>query len=138
MQVLRDDVHLAGFYGELGASSPLAWQLPINPCDITILGWNPATLQIPVPLAGLDGTDLVSLGLLNCVSNRKPRTDVLVIRRADTTPLLPAQTVANTPYLQVSLASDLCFPVDTPFTLALGGVAASFSLHPFSVVLFKR
>jgi type IV pilus assembly protein PilW len=129
--LLRDDVRLAGYYGEFVAPySGVSWQLPANPCDPTLanLGWNATTGSMPVPISGFEGHDSAIAALSpQCISNRVPNSDVLVVRRASTTTVTPA--TANTPYLQVSLQSAQCTSTEAAFALDVPKSPSAFTLR---------
>lgn len=123
MELLRNDVRLAGYYGEfVPAFGGVSWQLPANPCDPdptpAKLGWNATDATVPVPISGYEGQD-AAIGALSpqCISNRVPNSDVLVVRRASTTASAAPPTVANTPFLQVSLQSPKCTAAEPAFVL---------------------
>jgi len=151
MQLIRDDVRLAGYYGEFIAPwNGITWQLPANPCDPTLanLGWNAATKQIPVPISGFEGHDPAIAALSpQCIANRVPNSDVLVVRRVSTTASAPPPATANTPFLQVSLQTPLCpsaeaaFVFDvvrspSPFTLRRKDCATAASVRQYFVHLY--
>jgi type IV pilus assembly protein PilW len=124
MELLSDDLRVAGFYGELNVKSLGAptGALP-NPCSTNVADW---TSAIPLHLQAYDN----GAGAPGCVpASRKANTDVLVVRRADTceagTAGCPA-VVAGTPYFQVAKCATES-PV-TPFVIGLQGTAA-FTLH---------
>lgn len=129
IQLLNDDIQMAGFYGEFSPASGVAITTP-DPCDITDntanlgttgnLGWNnnAASLLAPVPIFGYDGaaTDPTPSG---CLDNYKANTAVLVIRRTSANAIPAASAVAGTTYLQVSKCSEQ-FSI-TPFVLGTSG-----------------
>ena len=123
MQLLHDDIQLAGFYGDYSPPSGITWTTP-DPCDTTPanLGWNAATPQVPVAIFGYAGaaTDPTHTG---CLNNYQPNTDVLVIRRVSTVPNPAASAVPPTTFLQVSKCT--AEATLTPFVLGTGG----FILH---------
>lgn len=104
IDVLTNDLRLAGFYGELDVATAVpATSLPTNPCSLTAGDWNTG---IPVHVQGYDNNGFTSA---NCtLTNRKSNTDVLVVRRVRTCVAGAAGcgTVdTGRPYLQVSLCS---------------------------------
>ncbi len=123
MQILRDDIQLAGYYGEYSPATGVAVVVPGNPCDTAAataaqLGWNPVATPptVPVAIFGYPG-GLIDPTPTTCLTNYKLNTAVLVVRRTETTPTTVADGVSN--YLQVSL----CQTGATPFALATGGFA---------------
>ena len=124
LEVLADDLRLAGYYGEFSPSSgvpAIPASLP-NPCSTTasdiaaalqlaVQGYNAggAASQIPSPPCGLtysSGSDLTL----------KPGSDILVIRRASTsTPIVQGVALSGTHYIQVSLCENDTVPyrIDT-------------------------
>jgi type IV pilus assembly protein PilW len=105
-ELLTDDIRLAGFYGELDVSTiSVPAELPSNPCSLVPdpdwKNW------IPIHLQGFDDTAFTSA---NCtLTDLKPGTDVLVVRRARA--CLAGSTgcdaaVTHKAYLQVALCSD--------------------------------
>lgn len=133
MDLLRSDVRLAGYYGELlPPHDGVTWQLPANPCDPTLanLGWNAAAGTLPVPIAGFEGHD-PAIGALSpqCIANRVPNSDVLVVRRASTTTSAPPPAAADTPFLQVSLQSAACAAEEARFVLDIVRAPNPFTLR---------
>jgi type IV pilus assembly protein PilW len=133
MELLRDDVRLAGYYGEfISPWGGVNWQLPANPCDATLanLGWNAANLNVPVPVSGFEGHD-PALDVLStqCITNRVPGSDVLVVRRTSTAAAAPPPASPSVPYLQVSLQSWKCTSAEASFVLAASGSPSPFTLH---------
>jgi type IV pilus assembly protein PilW len=113
-ELLTEDLRLAGFYGELNVGSLGATGLPADPCSLTPADWRS---WIPVHLQGYDDTGFASP---NCaLTNLKPNTDVLVVRRARACVAGVAgcdAAVNGKPYLQVSL----CGSQVSPNNLRLG------------------
>lgn len=130
VEVLSDDLRLAGFYGELGldfasASIPPA-DPPISvpaalpdPCSTTVADWAPA---LYLHVQGYDASN----GGLSCMpASYKAGTDVMVVRRvracaAGVSGCDAAAT--DKPYLQVS--SCAATPAEPPAVLGLQGTAA--------------
>jgi len=132
MELLRDDVRLAGYYGEFVAPfTGVNWQLPANPCDPTLanMGWNADGTRVPVGVSGFEGHDAAIAALSpQCIANRIPGSDVLVVRRVGTNSLT-APAAASTPYLQVSLQSSLCTSTENTFVLDIIRSPSPFTLH---------
>jgi type IV pilus assembly protein PilW len=127
MQLLHDDIRLAGFWAEYsppyrGVTPPDATTYVVDGSTIPLLGtcalpsatapgnlgWlAAATPSLPVAIFGYPGTmanaDLATAAPCIPSADRKPGTAVLVVRRVATLPrLTPATAVTNTAYLQVS------------------------------------
>ncbi len=115
MQLLKDDIELAGYYGDFSPASGVAVTVPTNPCGITLSDWNANTPTVPV---GIFGYAPAAANPTPCtqVTNYQPNTAVLVIERASTLAVsaVPAPTNGAT-YLQVSRC-----PLDTPQTFVIG------------------
>jgi type IV pilus assembly protein PilW len=89
VEALREDIQLAGFYGDYFPSTSITWQTA-DPCSTVLADmnfvaasyrWN-ATLISKVPV-GIQGyTDTATTP--GCLANRKAGTDILVVRRAGT------------------------------------------------------
>ena len=135
IQLLSDDIHLAGFLGTYKPPGG-AWTTP-DPCAVALasLGFSntaapfaAATVTVPVAVHGYAGADALPVSCATAVANRVAGTGVLVVRRVSTTPVAPAAVPAGgSTYLQVSLCPDatvepLPFVIDTDktkFTLTL-------------------
>jgi type IV pilus assembly protein PilW len=106
-EIIGEDVRHAGFYGTLmpasdtvyDDASPCGW----NTADVTLLGWRPGDTppRYPAPLQGWNDP-AAGVAELNCLPNRIPGTDVLVIRRVSSTPTPIAGVDANNVYVQAS------------------------------------
>ncbi len=128
VDVIGDDVRHAGFYGTFlppsdtvfTDTSPCAW----NTADIASLGWQPTQLapRFPAQLMGWDDP-AANDAALNCLPNRLPGTDVIVIRRASADPVAAAQIDAANIYVQASACIN-----DTPF-LRVSNLASQFTLR---------
>lgn len=117
IQLLHDDIQLAGFYGEYSPASGVIMTTP-DPCvTIGTLGWdsNLATRSVPVPIFGYAGAGADPAG---CLNNYQPNTAVLVIRRVATNPVVPGIPSATT-FLQVATCS--AETTLTPFVFGVGG-----------------
>jgi len=107
MQLLQDDIELAGYYGDyysLG-SAPVA--LP-NACATAAADLDAA---VPLPVQGINSPATVPASVSDCLSdaNHVAGTDVLAIRRADTEAIPVASAVAGQTYLQAGLNSSQSF-----------------------------
>lgn len=117
VDILTDDLRLAGFYGELKAGSIAAPGALPDPCSTAVADWATA---IPIHLQGYDN----GAGAPACLpAGVKADTDIVVVRRAlgcVAGVAGCAAVTANTPYLQVSL----CVTEPPPgYVLALQGAA---------------
>jgi type IV pilus assembly protein PilW len=120
MQLLSDDIRLAGFYGEANVKAiPLPGVLP-DPCSTTAADWGAA---MPLHLMGYDN----GAGIPTCVPGTgtlKPATDVIAIRRVATCEAgvgtCPAIT-GGRGYIQVAKCSTQT-PI-TPYEIGIEGSA---------------
>lgn len=104
MQILHNDIEHAGFYG-VYALETASSVVPTDPCSNSNTGWNaPATTTVPAAIYGYSGAPSdPTLGTTTCgLTNYKPNTSVLVVRRTTSNTVAPAAAVAGTTYLQVS------------------------------------
>lgn len=119
MQLLHDDIQLAGFYGEYSPASGVAYTVPADPCNVAVgsanSGWD-ATPKVPVSIFGYAGAATNPTTATTCgLVSYQPNTAILVIRRTATDTV--AAGVAGTTYLQVNR----CGNVTTPFVMGTGG-----------------
>jgi type IV pilus assembly protein PilW len=136
LQLLSDDIQLAGYYAEF---DPSALTLPLalpDPCATDL-----ATLRgaLPLHVQGYDNASVIP----SCLSDVKPGTDILVIRRASTCeagfgdcdPIASNQT----PYFQASLCSS---PAELNFVIvnnsSYSGHIYTLDTSPSSMTLHKR
>jgi type IV pilus assembly protein PilW len=117
VDVLSQDLQLAGYYGELAVSGlPVPGALP-DPCALTAADWSSA---IPIAVQGYDE----GAGVPACVpGSLKAGTDVIVVRRLR--PCIAGAAscdpvVATEPYMQVALCSSSA----TPYKADVGGGGA--------------
>lgn len=126
-QVLRNDIQLAGFYGQLISAGTVPTYLP-NPCLTTPAMASPGTESlmndIPVPIQGYDSP--TTSPIPTCLPNAdfQPNTDILVVRRADTRTATATDGVNL--YLQASAGSSV-LAIDSP--TATGSSTATFPLY---------
>ncbi len=107
MDTLSEDVMHAGYFSDFNPETMLvapAYQTP-DPCAVGLaaLGWDTAAspVQMPVPIQGIAAGTAVA-----CLGNRRPGTEALVIRRAETTAASPmASGRADNLYIQVARCS---------------------------------
>ena len=138
LQLLRDDIHQAGYFNGYVGSFRQAVEACIPragvPLSAAALGWQSALPGTPLPIHGYAAGDTPAAEI--CITNQKPNTDVLVVRSVDANPLsvAAASTAAsgNDFFLQTSACADPAVdPIDKPFVVAAGGsaAAANFILH---------
>jgi type IV pilus assembly protein PilW len=103
IELLSDDLRLAGFYGELNVKAIGAAVALPDPCSTTVADWAAA---IPVHVFGYDN----GAGMPGCIpANYKPNTDILVVRRVSTCEVGAAGCEAFNaafPYIQTSRCSN--------------------------------
>ena len=75
-EMFREDLRLAGFFGEISQGGAVYSQP--NPCDVAPTGWSGAPFTLPSPVQGYSPADA-----LPCLPNRKAGTDAIAIRRVD-------------------------------------------------------
>ena len=91
-ELLREDLHLAGFFGETSVAGALYAQP--DPCQTTPTGWSGAPLSLPAPIEGFTAADALA-----CLDHRKAGTDALAVRRLGVETLDPtALGGGNTQY----------------------------------------
>lgn len=98
VQILSDDLHHAGYYGEYYNVGAVPAALP-DPCATT-----PATISAAMPLAiqGYDAPSTLPTDVATCLdsANWVSGTDILVVRRAATVTTPAASMVSGRVYLQ--------------------------------------
>lgn len=129
IDMLRDDIALAGYYGELSARD-IAEFREANPCTTAAanMGWStaaaPTPVRAPAPLQG-PGTSTTLPASWGCANvNQKDDTGYLIVRRLSPTIVAPAAALANTLYVQ----SNGCLTGTVTHRLALGPGATNFDL----------
>jgi type IV pilus assembly protein PilW len=133
-EYLREDLSLAGFFGEAVAPGrhpdpALSYYVSPDPCDATPGGFFTlaSAYVFPTPVQGYAATDV-----LGCLSNRRAGTDALAIRRVDVIAVPAASLAAGNaqPYLQTSFCTT--DPATTP--LVFDTAKASFTLNALDCV----
>lgn len=104
IEILSGEIQMAGFWGPYSTASDVP-TLPLMCATATAdLGWDVATLRIPVPIFGYAGTE-VPAAEESCLAYRRATgalvPDVLAIRRVETVPLAPG-AADDSAFLQVS------------------------------------
>ena len=138
LEVLRDDIHQAGFFAgyDGSAATKQATTACVPRAGVALsaanLGWQASPALVPLSIYGYAGGDLP--GTETCITNQKTNTDVLVVRRVVSEPL-PVTTMAAGTYpadyfMQVSTCADATVDAPTiPFVIATGASATPFTLH---------
>ena len=138
LELLRNDIRQAGYFGGLVAGSPslVAACIPRTgvALNATNLGWESASAQVPMPIHGYAAGDVPATE--TCFSTQKPNTDALILRSVESVPMTIAaasgSSYANDWFLQTSNCANRAIdPATVPFIVAPGGstALASFTLH---------
>jgi len=105
LAMLSDGVRHAGFYGEVADVTNLiltpAITLPAALPDPCVTDVASVRAALPLPVQGVDAPDAVP----SCLPDHVAGTDVVVIRRANTTTIPAASAVANGYYTQTSFCA---------------------------------
>ena len=139
MDVLSDEIRMAGFYGEYNlAQEGIPAAIP-DPCSTVATDWK---LAMRIHLQGFDN----GVGVPPCVpGNIKPGTDVLVVRRAATCEAGVAGCAgiaAGQPYIQSSKCATeqptapLVFNTGGPYTLRVRDCATVAGVRRYYVNIF--
>lgn len=125
-EMLREEIELAGFYGDYVPISSATWATP-DPCTTVLnsMGFSTAPLSLSTGVFGYDSTSSLSTGCASVLAHKRSGTDVLVVRRTSTTATAVASVQSGEYYLQASNCADS--PAEAPFVL--GKQQASFVLH---------
>lgn len=120
VQVLTDDVSLAGYYGRYYGQLPVPGSLP-DPCETTNMVALRAAAALPVQ--GYNAPS--SSPITGCVpaANHLAGTDILVIRRADSRATAAGSLVTNEVYMQANAD-----PTASTNPIVALGSAANFTL----------
>jgi len=121
IQLLTDDIQLAGFVGQTTATStnfavPVACPVSVGNLAYTAVAL-PGTSNVPLPLYSPGAAP-------TCISNVMPNTAMLIVTRADTTAMAPGSVSATETYLQLST----CATDTQPFVIATGASVSNFNL----------
>lgn len=126
LEVLSEDLRVAGFYGSLDPSSIAVGAIP-DPCSTDMAA---IALAIPFHVQGYNAADTgtaIAAPPTCAPATLKAGSDIMVIRRADTsTAVAQASAVADTPYLQ---ASQCQYAPDTTTLYKVDNVPANFTLR---------
>lgn len=123
MQLLQEDIQLAGYYGEYWKLDDAPAALP-DPCATAA---SVLASGIPLPIQGYDAPATVPSPMSGCLAeaNHLSGTDILVIRHVDTTAVAIASAVPGQFYLQAGL---LPSARDFSYVLGTGTNTAVFNL----------
>jgi len=134
LEVLSDNLKLAGFYGALDPSSITVPATLPNPCSTTM---SEIAAALPLSIQGYDAANAGTVASRpSCVpTTLKTGSDILVVRRVDTsapvTHAAASAVASTTPYLQAKLC-----PYDT-LAYKVDRVPANLTLHqrncPFGI-----
>jgi type IV pilus assembly protein PilW len=118
-ELLRDDIRLAGFYGEIGALVAVSGDP--DPCSTAPVAFTSVPPTLPAAVHGYTGAQL-----LGCLAHRRPGTAAIAIRRLDIDAVLPGTLPAGSQYyVQYSFCeSDTLAP-----TLLYSRTPADFNLQ---------
>lgn len=122
LELLNEDVSVAGYYGEVSTTGITQGAASACATTVATLGWNNATLTVPVPITGFSATEAAALA---CLSNHKDGTTALVLRRMDTAAVVAGTATDGSVYLQTSRCST--DPNATRFILST--TASDFTLR---------
>jgi type IV pilus assembly protein PilW len=125
MDLLAEDLRHAGFFGEVGnvttlPITPIAMPTALpDPCLTAVASVKAA---LPVPVQAVDGGDTIP----SCIAaaDHIAGTDVVVVRRANTTTIPAASAVAGEYYTQTAF----CPAATSVFTLATSGFTGGGAL----------
>lgn len=138
LQLLRDDIHLAGYFSGYTGGTRQIVDACIPRSGVTLsaagLGWQASPPQAPLPIHGYAAGDTPAAE--SCLSNQKANTDVLILRSVETTSISVASAAgvsnANDYFMQTSACADAAIDAtNKPFVVAPGGgsAATTFTLH---------
>jgi type IV pilus assembly protein PilW len=119
VEALREDLELAGFFGEIPVAG-VAYTTP-DPCETDPSGFVAEPLALPAPVQGLAAGQSAA-----CLASRQPDTDAVLVRRLDIDALDPATLGAGNAHthLQVSFCD-----TDAPPGLVAARDPAEFTLR---------
>jgi len=130
IDVLRDDIALAGYYGEISPRDIAAYN-EVSPCVTTLanMGWStvatPTPVRVAAPVQGPGASTTIPTAWGCSDISQRTGTGYLVVRRLVPESLAATAAVSNTLYVQ----SNGCLnATTTPFVLAAGPGATNFAL----------
>jgi type IV pilus assembly protein PilW len=130
LDLLRDDLHLAGYYGNVvpweGYVAAAATTPDVCATTVANLLFNSSPLQWPVPVFGIAAGDATPA----CVTGpgRKSGTDILVVRRTKTIPTTIGSLAGKNIYVQASGCNSEG-QQHKDFVRDQGSVSGTFVLH---------
>ena len=133
MEVLSENLQLAGFYGE--GELTVAPTI-LDPCTSNLSTPNLGELRNAVGLhvLGYDAANVsATLGSPPCglaAANLKAGSDILVLRRADTTAVAAAAAINGRHYIQLSS----CNNTTEPASFVIDTATANYNLHKYDCV----
>lgn len=145
MALITEDIRHAGFYGQVGnvvdlptvpappSQIPLPATVP-DPCATAIANVKAA---LPIPIQGVD--NVVAATAPSCVTDAVAGTDILVIRRANTTTIAAAAAVANGYYTQSAnclTAAPIFQVAQSGFTLTDKDCATVMPIRQYHVYIY--
>lgn len=137
-ELLREDLRLAGFYGETPSKGAI-YSTP-DPCASVPTGWVGVPYTLPAPVQGYGPGDA-----LGCLDDRKPGTHAMAVRRLSIDRVDPASIVSGNGqhYVQYSFCVDdistprLVFSADpAQFTLRNRACSGPNLVRPYVVRLY--
>jgi len=90
-ELLRDDIRLAGFYGEIGTAVAVSGDP--DPCSTNPVAFTAVPPTVPTPVHGYTGGQLLA-----CLANRQPDTAAIAIRRLDIDAVVPTALPPGSQY----------------------------------------
>jgi type IV pilus assembly protein PilW len=137
IDMMRDDIALAGYYGEI-APADIVQFTQADPCTTTQanLGWStaaaPTPARLPAAIEGAETLATIPAGWSCSGLNKRAGTGFLVVRRLRPAVVPPAAAVASTQYVQHTG----CLDGITRFQLGAGPGATNFPLlGPYCIAL---
>ena len=130
--LMREELQLAGFYGEVSRRNAV-YSTP-DPCETTPTGWSATPLTLPAPITGFSADDA-----LPCIADRKAGTHAIAVRRLGSEPVAAAslQAARAEYHVQYSFCNEdlppvLIFGVDpVGFTLRNRGCSGVNPVRPY-------
>lgn len=102
IDLLTEEIKLAGFYGDVRQSSAV-FNTP-DPCTTVVasLGWSAGPIRLPNAIEGRTGTGDVPA----CVTSHRPDTAILLLRRLSTQEVPVASVGGSNAFVQTSQCAD--------------------------------
>lgn len=132
LDLLRDDLHLAGYYGDAVPQQGFTVATATIPdaCATSVASLQfvspPAALQWPVPVFGVAGGDAVPACVSAATGGHKAGTDILVVRRTSSVPATGALAATKVYVQATGCKTDLEQHKD--FVVDAGANAGTFAL----------